>query len=851
MRREDSHWWREGFTAEWWTALNPAGRIAFLDLLDDRQLEEFHYDWRIWGRDKQLAPEGNWSEWLLLCGRGFGKALDLSTPIPTPSGWVTMGTIKTGDIVFDENGKPCRVVKAHDVLHNRDCYRVVFSDGSEIIADGDHLWATETASDRKAARRGNPRPMGVRKTSEIRATLHKGGLKLERNHSVPVAGPLQMPHALLPIEPYLLGAWLGDGSSHSGEITTADDEVVEAFLAAGESVGAARAAGGASSTYRITKGYVGSVAGRAASFTGRLRSLGVLGDKHIPARYLRAAHGQRLELLQGLMDTDGYAGPSNAEFCSTSERLAKGVFELVASLGMIPRLTEDRATLDGKDCGPRYRVFFRPHAPVFRLQRKLQANRPAAAQAERTKRRFIVAVEPVETRPVRCITVDSDSHLYLAGRGMIPTHNTLTAVKNILHWIDEGWCRRIAIVGQGEGDIRSVMIAGKSGFIAQSPSWNKPDFRPSVGVGELHWPNGAIGQVYSAEDAEALRGPEFDAGWFDEPMAVPAKKREEAYSNLEYGLRLGLNPKLIITTTPKPHKWLKEKVAECKRQEHLPLADREFILTQGSTFENEANLAPSYIKKIKRNEGTRRGRQEIYAEILNEDEGALWTMESLDRCRMKGVPQDPRERRDFIANLRETMERIVIGVDPNTTEGKTTHAAGIVVVGKRGGKHFVFHDGSLVGAKPIRWGERIINLADEYGAHEIVAETNQGGDMIKGVCEQAASNLDLPMPKFRKEHTRKSKARRAEPVATAYERLEVFHVGHKGSEAAEGPFYKLEEQMETVHEGHDGTGEDFDRCDALCYAISRLGVKKSAATGVSTGGGGFMSFGEFTNGASN
>lgn len=432
------------------------------------------------------------------------------------------------------------------------------------------------------------------------------------------------------------------------------------------------------------------------------------------------------------------------------------------------------------------------------------------------------------------------------GRGF---GKTLTAVKTIDTWVQEGKSKRIAIVGQGEGDIRSVMINGVSGFIKQAPSWNKPEFRPSVGVGELHWPNGALGQVYSAMDAEALRGPEFDTGWFDEPMAVPAKKREDAYDNLQYGLRLGDNPKLIVTSTPKPHKWWKDKIALCKSEEHKPMGERDFILVNGSTYENEENLPESFLKKIRRNDGTRRGRQEIYAEILSEDEGALWTMELMDRQRMVvGVPTDERERREYAMAMAKTMERVVIGCDPNTTEGKTAHACGIVVVGKRAGKHYVLDDVSLVGVKPLTWAKQIMNAAIDYEADEIVAETNQGGDLIRTVVQQAASEMEQRMPRYHGTHTRKGKARRAEPIATAYERREVFHVGTKGSEAAPGPFYRLEEQMETLHEGHDPTGEDFDRCDGLCYAVTRLGVKKSAIPGRSSGAG-FMTFGDFAHGS--
>jgi phage terminase large subunit-like protein len=191
------------------------------------------------------------------------------------------------------------------------------------------------------------------------------------------------------------------------------------------------------------------------------------------------------------------------------------------------------------------------------------------------------------------------------------------------------------------------------------------------------------------------------------------------------------------------------------------------------------------------------------------------------------------------------MDRIVVGVDPNTTEGKTAHACGIVVVGKRAGKHYVLDDYTLVGVKPLRWAMQIMNAVIDYDADEIVAETNQGGDMIRTVVEQAASEMEVRMPRFHKEHTRKGKARRAEPVATAYERGEVFHVGTKGSEAAPGIFYRLEEQMETIHEETDLTGEDFDRCDALVYGVTRLGVKKKSIGASSGSLVGFKSFGDF------
>lgn len=842
MRRDESPWWKAGFTREWWLGdpdhkpplppLPLEQRVEFLDDLSDDELEDFFKDWRVWARDNQLLPEGRWTKCLCLCGRGWGKALALDTPIATPTGWTTMGEVRTGDTVFDDAGRPTRVVKAHDVLHDRECFRVSFSDGSEIVADGEHLWATETGLDRKAAGRGNPRQMGVRTTAEIRATLSRPGRRTrDRNHSIPACGVLDLPAAALPIDPYLLGVWLGDGTSAAGEITSADPEIIQAFRDAGEPVGKVRAAGGRSSTYAISRGAPGSLARRAATFGGRLRALGVLRNKHIPAVYLRASADQRLALLQGLMDTDGYAEASKAEFCSSSTRLADDVFELVASLGMIPRLGVGRASIDGRDCGPKYRVSFRPHTAVFRLERKLTALRPTGAQACRTKRRFITAVEPVESVPVRCITVASASSLYLAGRGMISTHNTRVGSEYCTDQAKAGRWGRIAIVGQGESDIREVMIEGDSGFLATAHSDFRPIWQPSVGTGRLVWPNGAVGYLYSAEDPEALRGPQFDGAWVDEPMAFPAEKRQRALSNLRFGMRRGKHPRTIFTTTPKPHRWLTEELASAAKYEHLPVEQRRYIVVKGNTYENRDNLPEVFFEGlIEDYEGTNLGRQEIYAEILGSEAGALWTADILDKSRVADVPTDPGQRIEYLRAFAQTCERVIVSIDPNTSStSKTAHEAGIAVLGKRGGLRYVIDDWSI-GGGPAKWAARGIAAYLEFDADEIVAEVNQGGDMVKSTIQGEANEQGIDVRVHMVRATR-GKQRRAEPIAAAYDRGIVKHLGGVGSTLKPGPFFKLESQMCALHDAHDPTGEDFDRCDAVVWGLTRLGVKRVPKSG--------------------
>lgn len=361
---------------------------------------------------------------------GHGKALSLDTPIPTPMGWSRMGDLNVGDTVFDEAGKQCSVTWISETWTDRPTYRITFSDGTEIIADENHEWITYCARARHSARtaRKNGRDVGrplrkkgtdqrhkmhkpqIRTTKEIAETIlfNWGGAAIA-NHSIPVGGPLCLESAELPIDPYVLGVWLGDGDSSGGGLTSADEEIVEAMRVAGITV-----------TKRSGAYHYGLTGG----LTTQLRACGLLNNKHIPGAYLRASEGQRLSLLKGLMDTDGHiTNYGRCEFTSTNERLANGVLEVVRSLGIQARLISGRATLHGKDCGAKYRITFTPHVPVFALKRKLRHCKSDVAA--RARHRFILSCERVPPVPVRCIEVDSPSHLFLASEAMIPTHNSL------------------------------------------------------------------------------------------------------------------------------------------------------------------------------------------------------------------------------------------------------------------------------------------------------------------------------------------------------------------------------------------------------------------------------------------
>ena len=345
---------------------------------------------------------------IILAARpALGKALALDTPIATPSGWITMGDIRPGDDVLDEQGRPTRVVAISETWHDRPCYRVTFSDGSSLVADEQHEWLTQTRASRKSAqaaavgynRTRNQRTFAqVRTTAEIARTLRCPTQDARFNHSIVNTRPLDLPDADLPIAPYVLGVWLGDGTSAAAHFTSADPEIAMFIEAEGLDV----------------------------------PSLGnLLNNKHIPRAYLRASEEQRRALLAGLLDTDGTITSSgNVQLTTTARRLADEAYELIVSLGYRCSISTKRVRGRTEASSTAYNLNFTTLDEVFRLPRKvlLHKERMAGKSSARIGNRFVTSVEPVPSVPVRCIQVASDSHLFLAGRAMVPTHNSTLAL---------------------------------------------------------------------------------------------------------------------------------------------------------------------------------------------------------------------------------------------------------------------------------------------------------------------------------------------------------------------------------------------------------------------------------------
>ena len=330
----------------------------------------------------------------------IGKALALDTPVPTPTGWTTMGQVAVGDQVFGADGLPTTVIAATDIMYGRDCFEVEFSDGAVIVADAEHQWLTETRASRRDAqaaavgynRSRNQRIFAdVRTTAEIAQTLRCNTADNRLNHAVVNTQPLQLPDVDLPLPPYVLGVWLGDGHAAGSRFTTADADIVSAIEA-----------------------------------DARLRTLGALNNKHIPRIYLRASERQRRQLLAGLLDTDGTVSPTGAtQFSVTHERLARDTFELIVSLGYRCGVTTQRGRGRTPSSSTAFTLTFSPAEPVFRLPRKQQTHRERVHRRSPVLRsRFITAVRPVASVPVRCMQVGNDQGLFLAGKSMIPTHNS-------------------------------------------------------------------------------------------------------------------------------------------------------------------------------------------------------------------------------------------------------------------------------------------------------------------------------------------------------------------------------------------------------------------------------------------
>jgi hypothetical protein len=523
--------------------------------------QTFYLPWspdhlKVISKIEQAVKEGGLFS--MAMSRGNGKALALDTPLPTPDGWTTMGDVQVGDTLFDEHGWPCRVLAATEVQLGRPCLQITFSDGESIVCDEDHLWSVE---DRH--KRVNPRVLPA-STIKQNFILPNNRKWQEHRYRVPIADLLRTPEADLCIDPYVLGYWLGDGTASCNVITIHKDdveEVADEIRGCGEPV-LIRNRERNVMTCTIGKGHeadpektrrvqhaqkaldcgvsvrraaewsgltVSSVAamrglgrwssirrGEPSSLQARLRYEGVLDNKHIPQKYLRAAPWQRLALLQGLMDSDGYVSEKGrCELALKDGPLARDVDDLLAGLGLKFCTSTKMVTLDGKQYGPFLRYEFRSwqNFPVFRLTRKLDRLRPQPNRGDTTRNRTIVDVQSVPSVAVRCIEVDSDSKLYLAGRSMVPTHNSSLVETSCMWAMLFGHREFVCLIGSDEAHAVDMLESIKTEL--DSNDLLLEDFP------EVCFPIHRLEGIANRCSGQLYRGDRTHIGWTAKEVVLP------------------------------------------------------------------------------------------------------------------------------------------------------------------------------------------------------------------------------------------------------------------------------------------------------------------------------------------
>jgi len=374
----------------------------------------------------KMVEEGHNTDTLDIWARNHFKAVDVNEPVFTVDGWKNHGDLEIGDKVFNPEGSPIAVIGKTEVFHDADCYRVTFDTGYSVVVSGDHLWEIEVQSKKRI--KGNVREKTkklILPTREIQLHVsHSGRVKTRISPRVKMCKPIYFKEKDLPIAPYALGAWLGDGSRKTSKITSAisdHKEMIELLIDSGHR--ATTAIHSNAVTLSIDAGIKGKRG--TNTFSASLRSLGIFESKQIPEQYFMASEAQRMELLRGLMDTDGtiHRVHSQAIFCNTNYQLAEDVHTLVSSLGMKASLRRYTGLYKGERRGF-YNVCFKGEARRNPFNLKRKAAICSDVSPVQTRYRKIKSVEPVESQPVSCIQVDSSDGLYLIGKHFVPTHNS-------------------------------------------------------------------------------------------------------------------------------------------------------------------------------------------------------------------------------------------------------------------------------------------------------------------------------------------------------------------------------------------------------------------------------------------
>lgn len=836
---------------------DPTEREAMFDELREKlglsEIEfnkQIKYMWELWARPSQIPPDVDYRALVLLAGRGYGKEIDVKTPVYSTKGWKTMENLEVGDVIYDERGNTTNVTKVFPIVYPETCYRIHFNDNSYIDASGEHRWNvwTKKMFGRYAAfRRKIPnlpiipdnwpvfesahysaKPMYSndeldlisellskntsftdisvlvnRTESSIRSRLHD--YKNIRNNNVkntyklkelldagetlfiPSCKPIKQPTQNLPIDPWCMGYLLGDGNTNGKGWVACDEQDREFLRLKFSSKGLIATETG---NLQANKFYV-------SGLTKDWKNLNLHKGKHIPELYLKSSIEQRIELIQGLIDSDGCIDKKHGyyRFGNSDKRLVGDVLEILVSLGLTPKFytrPAKRYKIKGKyyDIKQSYDVWFSSLLPFCSLPRKA-CRMKTKLERRHSMLRKITSIEKIPTTPMRCISVDSPNALYLIGKSLIPTSNTRVGSELVRKWAESGKVKRIALVGPTTSTVNGVMINGESGILGVCPPSNYPRWISTNRT--LTWPNGCVAEAFSAEEPDRLRGPQFEKAWTEE---LCAWRYQSTWDMLMMGLRLG-DPQVVVTTTPKPLPVLTDL---------LKLKSTYTIV--GSTYDNRSNLASSFFEEIiGKYEGTRLGQQELMAEILEDIPGALWTADNIDKYRIDldvngnfmDSKKNPTTLPDFL--------NVVLAIDPAVSTNKKSAETGMCVAAYGTDQHFYVLFIDSFKEAPEVWARRAMTMMKTFECDKLVAEVNMGGDLVESVIRSVN-----PIQFVHKVQAARGKVIRAEPIASLYTQGKVHHVGR---------FSKAESQMTTFSPLENPSGL-LDCIDSTVWALSKL-----------------------------
>ena len=667
---------------------------------------------------------------VVLSSRQSGKALGLNTPIPTPNGFVNMGDLKDGDNIYGLNGKVYTITKAHDVLYNRECYKVTFDNGEEIIADAEHLWYTQTKTDRK---RKNNKEGNVKTTKNIFHTLLTKDK--EPNHRIPMClNGIEYDKKELPINPYILGLWLGDGATDGSRITIGKRDIEDTLKILKNN-----------EQFKILKVQEDKRGVFALNLTNEKRKIdslhtilrlnNLLGNKHIPESYFLSSREQRIELLMGLMDSDGYITPKgHAYFYNTNLKLVKEVQKLITSLGYKAFYKEKKAKINGVECGLVGSVYFKPREMIVKLPFKtsrLENNLSKISDSNRNQFHYIKDVQKIESVPVRCITVDSPDSLYLCGNTLIPTHNTTTITIYALWMVCFQSDKRVTIVANKESTAKEIFARIKMAY-EQLPVYLKPHIKSWRNNGLILGNDSAI--TISTTSSSGPRGTTSNLLIIDEMAHCPNDLMKELWKSALPIISSMKKSQVVVISTPN---GVGNKFHDLYLETQTPNSDWHLEVVNWWDVPGRDEV---WKEKEIRTIGSKEDFDQEYGCVFHEPGKTVVDSEYLKElvinCTDPILVNDDGNYR--IYKLPNPQSFYVIGVDVGEGIGRSNTVAQILDVSNLQNieQVAVYATNSM---SPYHFGTKLLSVLNDWGRPPILVENNNNGQQVLDVLCQTHS----------------------------------------------------------------------------------------------------------------